>query len=179
MLTVDREFFLFLSCQLFSNGSHRPSEEFPDGLCHSLFVDLSNTTWARTELINKLSGNAFDAVTRIRPKSKYRDNYNTAFGAVTRIRPIIIITFGTANVVVHNGISFGTGTRVGYRRTRYCYSGAVPKISAKTMQTTVIYLVFENPRHRQTQDLTLKTHGQMMVLHLVPCKHNKHIVWYQ
>ena len=40
-------------------------------------------------LINKLSGNAYDAV--------------------TSIRPIIIITFGSANVVVHNGITFGAG----------------------------------------------------------------------
>ena len=35
-------------------------------------------------------------------RPKYRENYSTIFSAVTRIRPIIIITFGTTNVVVHN-----------------------------------------------------------------------------
>ena len=34
----------------------------------------------------------------------------------------------------------------------------------------------ENPGHSHKQDLTLKTHGQEMVLHLVPCKHIKRIV---
>ena len=29
------------------------------------------------------------------------------FGTVTRIRPIIIITFGTTSVVMHNDITFG------------------------------------------------------------------------
>ena len=34
------------------------------------------------------------------------------FGTVTKIRPIIIITFGTTNDVVHNGITFGAGIDV-------------------------------------------------------------------
>ena len=55
----------------------------------------------------------FGAVTRIRSKSKYRDNYSTAFGTITRIRPIIIITFGTINVFVHNSVTFGAGIDVG------------------------------------------------------------------
>ena len=59
-------------------------------------MDLSNTAWAQRGLINKLCGNAF--------------------GTVTRIRPIIIITFGTTNVVVLNGITFGAGIGVGYWR---------------------------------------------------------------
>ena len=57
----------------------------------SLSVDLSNTTWAQWGLINKLSGNAFDAV--------------------TRIRPVIIIIFGTRNVVVFYGLTIGIGNR--------------------------------------------------------------------
>ena len=52
--------------QLCSNGSPRPSEVL-DGLCHSLSVDLSNTAWALTGLINELSENAFGTVTRIPP----------------------------------------------------------------------------------------------------------------
>ena len=68
-------------------------EEVPDELCHSLSVDLSITTWTQRGLINKHSGNAF--------------------GAVTRIRSIIIITFGTTNVVVHSGITFSAGISVG------------------------------------------------------------------
>ena len=51
--------------------------------------------------------------------------YSIVFSAVNRLRPIIIITFGTTNVVVHNGICFGAGTGVGYRRPRYYYCGAV------------------------------------------------------
>ena len=47
------------SRQLCSNGSPRPSEDVPDGLCHSLPVNLSNTAWAQKRLINKLSGNTF------------------------------------------------------------------------------------------------------------------------
>ena len=41
--------------QLCSNGSPRPSEEYPGGFCHSLYVVLSNTAWAQTGLINELS----------------------------------------------------------------------------------------------------------------------------
>ena len=112
--------------QLCPNGSLQPSE-VPGGLCHSLSVDLSNTAWAQRELINRRSGNAFSAVTRMGPKYKYRDNYRTAFGAITRITLLIIIIFGTANIVAHNGIYFGTGTNLGYRRLRYFYSGVVPR----------------------------------------------------
>ena len=43
--------------QLCSNGSPRPSEDVPGGLCHSLSVDLSNTAWAQTGLKNELSEN--------------------------------------------------------------------------------------------------------------------------
>ena len=85
-------FKLPTSTQLCSHGSPRPLEDVPDGLCHSLSVDLSNTGWAQKRLINKLSGNSL--------------------GTVTRIRRIIIITFGTS-VVMHNGITFGAGIGVG------------------------------------------------------------------
>ena len=61
--------------------------EVPDGLCPFLSVDLSSNVG--TEVIDKLSGNTF--------------------GAVTRIRPIIIITFGTIGTVVFNGVTFDTG----------------------------------------------------------------------
>ena len=40
--------------QLCPNGSPRLSE-VPDGLYHSLSVDLSNTAWAQTGLINELT----------------------------------------------------------------------------------------------------------------------------
>ena len=53
---------------LCSNRSSRSSEEVPGGLCHSLSVVLSNTAWAQTVLINKLSENAFSTVTKIRPR---------------------------------------------------------------------------------------------------------------
>ena len=52
--------------QLCFNRSPRPSEEIPGGLSHSFYVDLSNTAWAKTGLINELSENAFGTVTRIR-----------------------------------------------------------------------------------------------------------------
>ena len=89
LLIVDREFFLSFSCQHPGNLVPRPPEEVPNGLCHSQSVDLSNITWALRRLINKVPGNAF--------------------GAIIRIRPIIIITFGTTNVVVYNGVTFGAG----------------------------------------------------------------------
>ena len=74
--------------------------------------------WAQRGLVNKLPGNTcgshrakaiikchylhsttFSAVTRIRLKKKYYENYS--------------ITFGTTNVVVHYGITFGTGISIG------------------------------------------------------------------
>ena len=70
--------------------------EIPGGLCHSLSVDLSNTALAQRGLINELPGNAFGNVTRIR-------------------QVIIIITFDPTNVVLHNGITFGTGIDVDSR----------------------------------------------------------------
>ena len=98
-------------------------------------MDLSNTAWAQRGLTNRLSG--------------------YAFGAVTRIRPIIIITFGTATVVVHNGIFFGADTGVGYQRSQYCYSGAVPRYC---------YIWY----HNQTIALQMVTVLKSIVLHLVP-----------
>ena len=73
--------------------------------CHSLSVDFSNTTWVQRGLVNKQSGNAFGAITRIRPKLKYHDNYSITFGAIIRIKTIIIITFGTTNVLIYNSIT--------------------------------------------------------------------------
>ena len=58
-------------------------------------MDLSNTAWPQKGFINNLSGNAF--------------------ATASRIRPIIIITFGTTNVVLQNGITFGIGIIVGSR----------------------------------------------------------------
>ena len=100
--------------QLCSNELPRPLEKVPDESYNSLSVDFSNTARAQRGVINKQPGNAFGAVTKIRPMQKYRDNYSTASGAVT-------------TNVVYNGITFGSGTSVGYRTPQYCYSGAVPR----------------------------------------------------
>ena len=70
--------------QLYFNESLWPLEKVLDKLYHSLRGILSNTTWAQWGLINKLPGNAFGAVTRIRPKKKYCDNDNITFGAVNQ-----------------------------------------------------------------------------------------------
>ena len=70
LLIVGREFFfcvLQTARQCCSHGSPWPSEEVPNGLCHTLSVDLSNTARAQTGLINELSENAFDTITRTWP----------------------------------------------------------------------------------------------------------------
>ena len=72
--------------QLCSNGSNRLSGEVPDRLCHSLSVDLSNTAWAQ----------------------------RNTFGAVTWIRPIIIITFGSANLALVLVLGIGDHDRQRY-----------------------------------------------------------------
>ena len=93
--------------QLCSNESPWPFEDVPDVMYYFLSVDLSNTTWAQRGLINKLPGNEFDAVTRIRPSN--------------------ITTFGATNVV-HKGITFGAGIGVGNRKPKYFYSGTMQYI---------------------------------------------------
>ena len=44
----------------------------------------------------------------------FPDNYSTAPSTVTTIRPFINITFGTTNVVMLNGITFGACIGVGF-----------------------------------------------------------------
>ena len=136
--------------QLCFNGPPQPSEEVPDRMYHSLSGDLSNTAWAQKRLINKLSGN----------------------------------TFGTGpsdSVIISAGPSPGT------------IYGTVPKIRALMMQNIMLYLApilprkstiqldagFDpkNLRRSHKQDSTLKTHSQTMVLHLILCRHIKHIFW--
>ena len=71
LLIVNRECFLFLSSQ--HSGNLVPTD-YPDHQkkfrmnCHFLSVNFSKTAWAQTDLINRLSGNAFGAVNVIRPK---------------------------------------------------------------------------------------------------------------
>ena len=52
---------------------------------------------------------------RLEPLPEYDQSKSTmtTIGATTKIRPIIIITFGTTNVVLHNGITFGADIDVG------------------------------------------------------------------
>ena len=108
LLIVNEEFFLSLSClqtgNLVPTNYHRLLEEVLDELCHSLSVDLSNE-WAQRVLINRLPGNASSCHgAKATIKNHYR--HSTSFGPVTRIRPVIIITFGTTDGVVHYGITF-------------------------------------------------------------------------
>ena len=39
---------------------------------------------------------------------------------------------------MHNGITFGAGIGVGYRRPRYCYSGAMPRYRTQTIALQVV-----------------------------------------
>ena len=55
------------------------SEEVLDGLCHFLSVDISNTAWAPTGLINELSENTFGTISRIRTW-KSTTQLDTEFG---------------------------------------------------------------------------------------------------
>ena len=61
---------------------------------------------AQRGLINKHSGNTFSHFTKVRPWSKFRDNYSNASDAVNRMRPIIIITFGTKNILYTTALHF-------------------------------------------------------------------------
>ena len=80
--------------QLYFNESPRLLEEVLAELCHSLAVDLSNTMWAQGwGLINKQSG--------------------YASGTVNRIRQILIITFDSTNVLMHNSSTFGASISIG------------------------------------------------------------------
>ena len=90
------------------------SSQDPDKSCHSLSVDFSNTTWAQRGLINRLPGNAYGSQkTKVPIKNHYQ--HSTTFGAVTRIKPKkkypdnYGIAFGTTNMVVYYGITFGAG----------------------------------------------------------------------
>ena len=64
------------------------SEGVPDGLCHSLSVDLSNAAWAQRRLINKLSGNTFGTRPSDSVKIGAGPSYGTIFGTVPKIRTI-------------------------------------------------------------------------------------------
>ena len=72
--------------QLCSNGYPLPSEEVPDGLCHSLSVDPSSTAWAQTGSINELSGNTFGTGRSDSVKIGAGPSYATLFGTVSKIR---------------------------------------------------------------------------------------------
>ena len=80
-------FGLLTPRQLCSKRSPRPSEEDPGGLCHSLSVDLLDTSWAQTGLINGRSGNTFGTGLSDSVIIGVGPNYGVIFGAVTKIRP--------------------------------------------------------------------------------------------
>ena len=88
-------------------------------------MDLSNTVWAQRELKSR--------------QPRY------AFSAATRIRPIIIITFGTTNVVDYS-IRFGSGIcmDIGDRSI---------VIFSNHAQSIKLHMV------PQMKDLNLKTHS--------------------
>ena len=108
-------FLLIFVLWLYNNKSRRPSEK-----CLWWIVSFPMSGSFK----NSVGAKSIDKQTiwkRIRDcyqdKTKMsRDNYSTIFGTVIRIRPIIIITFGSTDLIMHKGITFG----VGYRRPRYC-----------------------------------------------------------
>ena len=101
---------LSTSRQLCSSESPLPLEEVLDELYHSLSVDLSNTAGRiDKQTTRKRIWRRYKDKTKV----KYHENYSLSFGTVTMIRLIIIIIFGTTNVVVHKSITFGAGIVVG------------------------------------------------------------------
>ena len=76
------------------------------------------------------------------------------FGTVSKIRPIIIITFGTTDIIVHNGIIFGAGIVVGSRDRKF-----VPVVTCQDIVTLMSNL---------NDSVTNGNRIQNIVLHLVP-----------
>ena len=92
------------------------------------------------------------------------DLSNTAWAQRKLISKLSGNTFGTRP---SDSVKIGAGPNYG------TIFGTMPKIQAQMVQTMVLYLAPlpgfnpKNPWHSQTQDSTLKTHGQAMVLYLV------------